>query len=70
MLKQEIEECIGLQIRISQGHQNIIDRNTNILSSHTKLIERLYHWINLLCVSLFISWLIVILIGLIIIFNC
>lgn len=57
MKNEEIEECIGLQIKVSQGHQRSIDRHTDLIDRQTTILESLYHRIKLLTIVLVLTWL-------------
>lgn len=59
--KEEMEECISMQIRLSQGHQKIIDKHTELLDRQTTIMESLYHRLKLLAVVVVLTWLFIIL---------
>lgn len=61
MSKEEMEECISMQIRLSQGQQSIVDKHTKLLDRHTTIMESLYHRLKLLTVVVVLTWLFVIL---------
>lgn len=69
MSKEEIEECIGLQIKVSQGHQRNIDKHTDLIDRQTTILESLYHRIKLLTAVILLTWMLIFGIALCILIN-
>lgn len=59
MSKEEMEECISMQIRLSQGQQSIVDKHTKLLDRQTTILESLYHRIKLLTAVTVLTWMLV-----------